>query len=156
MALFERRKRKSERRIRIESDLASAIVILSYPNDNEDELKKRLKEVAERGYDIRHFISVARMEGGYAQGLNSLIARLENMGYTHDGRFRNFGSLTEKGMCLLEGMVLEAFSANPEKTDTLSKELNFSLNPLLQKYVREYLGMKEEQVYGRRFLPQSS
>ena len=143
MRIFESRKKKPAPKIPIGPRTAISFVLLTHQGKSFSEISKKLKSLIQSGYDIRglRFRSDIDLPGYKSDELNSFLGVLGLAGY------RNMGdplSLTEKGVSLLEEKVMEAFAENPQLTQRFAKDVGLDLNIILQKYVQDYLALKEQ------------
>ena len=81
---------------------------------------------------------------GYkSEGLDEFLSELDNIGHRNPG---DPFSLNQRGVELLEKMVLISFAEDPKLSQRFAGDAGLDLNTILQKHIREYLGVEEESI----------
>lgn len=119
----------------INSDLASAVVMLANPGLHVTQLSERLKRL-ERVYEIGHRFKANPNNTYFSSNLTLLLGRLEAGGF---GCYEMGFSLTEAGTALLERKVLEAVVNDAETMERLARVAGLNLQSIQKKYIGKYL-----------------
>jgi len=120
----------------------SCFVLLASQERTLQEANQLLQELKDKGYNIRGHRMRPDIDypAGRSEALDTFFNRAINSGFALETPKIHF---TEKGIEMLETMVLRCFVQDSELTQRFAADTGVNLNSILQKYILEYQDIKE-------------